>query len=486
MDGSANFAADVRLPGIVFAAVRQGPIGDTSLIGIDKAAADAVPGVLAVVENERWVAAVATNWWAANRALDAMRPSFATEGPIVDDASIERALGAALEAKGERIETRGAIASSFSGAQVHAATYSAGAAVHAPMEPMTATADWSKGRLRLWAPTQAPTAARAAAAEALGIDADRVTLYPTLVGGSFGRKLDNEAAAQAAILARKLERPVQLTWSRVEDLLRDRFRTPARARMMARFGSGGRLDGWHARIAAGGASAADGAAPPYAIANVAVDHHPAELGLPLGTYRSGAHSYTAFFTECFLDELARVARLDPFSWRMQLLADEPRLARCLQMAATLGGWQGPGAGQGIACHISRGSHVAVVADARISAGQRVAVDRIVAVADCGRVINPDVVRQQIEGGVVFGLAMALGGSTGFERGLPIARRLSDLRLPTLATMPDLTVELIESEADPGGVGEVAVPPVAPAIANAVYAASGRRLRSLPLTLGAAS
>lgn len=484
VDGSGQFAADVRLPGMVFASVRQGPIGDTSPIGIDKAAADAVPGVLAVVENPRWVATVATNWWAANRALDAMRPNFATEGAVLDNARIDAALGGALEANGTRVAERGDLAASFRDAQVHAATYSVGAAVHAPVEPMTATADWSRERLRLWVPTQSQTAARAAVAEALGIGVDRVTLFPMLLGGSFGRKLGHEAAVQAAIIARQLNRPVQLTWSRIEDIIHDRFRTPARARMTARLRADGALDGWRAQIAAPeGVMWVEGSTPPYAIPNLSVEHHAADTGVPIGEWRSNAHSYTAFFNECFLDELANLARVDPFSWRMQLLAGEPRLARCLQMAGTLGGWQGPKSGQGIAVHSSRGSHVAVIADARIGTDQRIAVDRIVAVADCGRMINPDIVRQQIEGGVVFGLTAALGGSTGFERGLPTARRLSDLNLPTLATMPELSVELIESDADPGGVSEVAVPPVAPAIANALFAASGRRLRSLPLSLG---
>jgi isoquinoline 1-oxidoreductase beta subunit len=510
IDGSANFAGDVRLPDMLYASIRQGPIGDSRLVAVDKAAADRIRGVVAVVENPRWVAAVATNWWAANRALDAMAPRFETTDGLVDDASIDAALARALdEGDGDRIAARGDLATSFRDATVHVADYSVAPAAHAAIETMTATADWSRDTLELWIPTQAPTAARAAAARALAIDETRVVVHPVLIGGSFGRALECDAAAQVAILARQMKRPVQLVWSRVEDIVHDKFRPPARARMTARLTATGGIDGWQAKIAAPASgheiarrvladqtaaklltgpdgSAVSGAVPPYAIANVAIDHHPADIGLPSGYWRSAADSYTAFFTESFIDELARLGQSEPFSYRMAMLGGSPRLAHCLSTAAALAGWQGGGvgSGQGIACHSSRGSHVAVVADARIEGAGKIVVDRIVAVADVGRLINPDIVRQQIEGGVIFGMAAALGASTGFERGLTTARRLSDFGLPTLADMPDLTIELVASDEAPGGVSEVAVPPVAPAIANALFAASGRRLRSLPLRPGA--
>ncbi len=512
IDGSANFAADIRLPGMVYAAVRQGPIGDSRIVHIDKPAADKVIGMLSIVENPGWVAAVATNWWAANKALTALAPRFETPGPLVDSAALEAALEAALDGDGQRLEKRGDLPASFGGATIHVADYSVAPAAHAALEPMTATADWSRDMLELWMPTQAPGRARAAVARALGIGVDRVASHPMMVGGGFGRALESDAAVQAAIIARSLKRPVQLVWSRVEDIIHDRFRAPAHARMAARLRQDGRVDGWLAKISApatgralarrlldgeggaravlavaGGAdrSAISGAVPPYAIAHLAIDHHPADIGIPTGYWRSGADSYTAFFTECFIDELARVAQIDPFSYRMSMLGGAPRLARCLSTASALGGWQGGGAGtgQGIACHSSRGSHVAVVAEAHVSAAQKIVVDRIVAVADVGRQINPDLVRQQIEGGIVFGMAAALGASPGFADGLTEARTLRDLALPILADMPDISVQLIASDAPSGGAREIAVPPVAPAIANALHAASGRRLRDLPLRIG---
>lgn len=508
IDGSAAFAADVRLPNMIFAAIRQGPIGETKLLRTNKAAADRVPGVLQVIENGSWVAAVASNWWAADHALDALAPRFETTGTIVSDAGIAAALDKALTGDGDRIAHRGDLAAAFKGAQVYAADYRVEAAAHAAIEPVAATAAWDKNVLELWLPTQAPETARTAAAAALKIGADQVIVHPMIVGGGFGRGLDAEAAVQAAIIAQRVKKPVQLMWSRAEDIIRDRFRPPARARLTARLGAG-RIDALLTKIAApaygnevasrllaneraaralvvhgADAFAVAGAEPVYTISNFALDHHPAKTGLPAGYWRSAAHSYSCFFTESFVDEMAAVAGVEPFSFRMAMLGGAPRLARCLSTAATLGGWQGgaAGTGQGIAIHASRGSSIAVLAEAHVEGGA-VKVDRLVAVADVGRVIHPDIVRQQIEGGLIFGLAMAVGSAPGFERGLTKARRLADLNLPVLANSPEIDVELIPSSADPGGVSELAVPPVAPAIANALFAATGRRYRSLPIRLG---
>jgi isoquinoline 1-oxidoreductase beta subunit len=283
--------------------------------------------------------------------------------------------------------------------------------------------------------------------------------------------------------------------------------------MSARLDANGRILGWQAKIAAprtgreladrlaggdatraaewllaggGDAYAVAGAEPFYAIPNYAIDHHPADIGVPTGHWRSGAHSYIAFFTECFIDELAHVAGTEALSFRIAMLGQHTRLARCLSTAASLGGWGGgvAGSGQGIACHSFRGSHVAVLAEAHLDEAQRPVVDRLVAAVDCGRMVNPDVVQQQIEGGLIFGVAHALGAATGFTRNLADVRRLSDLNLPTLGSAPDVLVELIASEADPGGVSELAVPPVAPAIANALMAATGSRSRTLPLSMAA--
>lgn len=512
VDGSANFAGDVRLPDMVYASIRQGPVGDSRLVAVDRAAANRIRGVSAVVTNDRWVAAVADDWWAANQALDALAPRFATSGAAVTSASIDHALSAALDGPGTRLAAAGDLAAVFKSARLVTATYRAGLAVHAALETMTATAQLDGGRLQLWLPTQAPGIARAAAAAAIGLSEASVTVYPMLIGGSFGANLETACAAQAAVLAARLKRPVHLMWSRSEDLLHDRFRPPAAARMAARLGPNGQILGWSAKIAApstgqqlarrmfaqdvgfrtalsvipaGDPYAVAGAVPPYRIPAYAIDHHPAEIGVPTGHWRSGAHSYTAFFTECFLDELAHFAGTEALSYRIGMLGGDARLARCLATVGSLGGWEGgvAGSNQGLACHSFRGSHIAVLVEAHVGEGGAVSVDRIVAAVDCGRMINPDIVRQQIEGGLIFGMAAAIGASTGFARNLATARRFGDLDLPRLADTPDITVELIPSEADPGGVSELAVPPVAPAIANALQAATGGRLRTLPLVPG---
>ncbi|GAA0324664.1 xanthine dehydrogenase family protein molybdopterin-binding subunit [Sphingomonas oligophenolica] len=512
VDGSANFAGDVRLPDMVFAAIRQGPVGDSKLIAADRAAADRIRGVLSVVTNDRWIAAIGNNWWAANQALRALNPTFETKGAIVSSSSIDDALTAALDGPGERMASEGDLAAIFKGARLVTAEYRAGLAVHAAIETMTATAHLDNGRLELWLPTQAPGLARAAAAAAIGIAESRVTIHPMLIGGSFGANLEHQAAGQAAILAQVLKRPVQLVWSRSEDLLHDRYRPPAAARMSARLGPNGQILGWLAKIAAprtghelagrlmasdktvraalalpgiGDAYAVAGAKPFYRMPAYAIDHHPADIGVPTGHWRSGAHSYTAFFTECFLDELAHVAGTEPLSFRIGMLGGDARLARCLSTAASLGGWEGgvQGSAQGIACHSFRGSHIAVLAEAHIGDDQGPVVDRIVAAVDCGRQVNPDVVRQQIESGLIFGMTAALGGATGFTENLADARTLGDLDLPRLADIPDITVELIRSEADPGGVGELGVPAIGPAIANALQASTGYRIRNLPLVRG---
>ncbi|GGE94886.1 xanthine dehydrogenase family protein molybdopterin-binding subunit [Sphingomonas prati] len=502
VDGSIRYAGDLRLPGMLYASVRGAPAGGSRLRGVTLAAGERVPGVKAVIQNAHWVAVVATNWWAANRGLDAIDPQFGSDGPVPDGASVDRALTAALASgEGERIAAVGDLEEVFTGANLLTAEFVVPFAAHAPMETLTATARVTGDRLEVWMPTQALTASRDAVARATGFSAGNVVIYPMPIGGGFGRKVDNDAAVQAALIAIEVKRPVQLVWSREEETMRSRNRPPARAFLAARPGAGGTIRGWHARIAApssgrevaaritprlaGGEQGAEpaavaGAVPPYAIPVLAVDHLPVAVGIETGMWRSVAHSYTAFFTESFIDMLAVQAGVDPFSYRIAMLGGQPRLARCLSTATALGGWEGGGAGsgQGIAIHSSFGSHVAMVAQVAVEGG-RVRVDRITAVVDAGRLIHPDTVRAQIEGGIVWGLAAALGGALDYVAGVPEQRNFDGLALPLLATTPEIVVELIASGAAPGGVGEIAVPPVAPAIANAI-ATLGYRRRTLPL------
>lgn len=508
VDGSANFTADVRLPDMVFASITQGPAGgDGRLVRVDKAAAERVRGVIAVVENAHWAAAVANNSWAAIQGVAALRPRFETRGALADSAALAATLDAALTAEGQRVVGVGDIADVLRG-DIARADYSVGIAPHAALETPTATAWWHADRLELWIPTQAPGLARAAAARAIGVAESAVTVHPMLIGGSFGQALDHHAVVQAAVLALTVRRPVQLTWARREAILHDCFGAPAKARMAARLSSDGRILGWQAQIATPATGAAlaarllpadplarlaaalpagadgyamSGATPPYRFPALAIDHHCADIALPVGHLRGLADRANAFFTECFIDELAHRAGAEPMSFRIGMLGHDARLARCLTTAASLGGWDGgtAGSGQGLACHTMAGSMIAILAEAQYGASGRPAVSRIVAAVDCGRAINPDIVRQQVEGGIMFGLALATGRSPEFSAGIADTRTLGDLRLPRLADTPEITVELVPSAADPGGVSDLGVPAVAPAVANALAAATGNRPRHLP-------
>ena len=508
VDGSASFAGDIRLPDMLFASVRAGPAGNTSLLSADEKAALNMRGVVQVVKTDKWVAAVASNWWAANNALDAMAPVFRTKGRMADSTEIVQSLSNAIaKGPGFRATKFGDVDAAMAGARIFKAEYTVGAAVHAPIETRSATAYFRDQRLQLWLATQAPAAARMAAAQAIGINVDDVIHYPVLAGGSFDRNFDNSISAQVAVIAKAVGRPVQLTWSRPEDFVRDHVRSPALGRLSAAMNADGAVTGLAVRVAAASsmrelayringqktdkarksasgqydALALDGAQIPYAIPNISIDHFPVSMPMPTGPWRGLANSYNCFFVEGFIDELAHKAGVEPLSFRMQMLVGQTRLARCLTGVATMAGWDGgvSGSGRGIACHSMRGSHIAIIVTARNSA-TGVRVDRIHAMADCGRLINPDLARQQIEGGILFGLAQALGSATEYESGLPTARRLRDIDLPKLADVPEITVELARSDEAPGGVSELGVPAVAPAIANALFSAAGVRLRELPL------
>jgi isoquinoline 1-oxidoreductase beta subunit len=503
VDGSAQFAGDIRLPDMVYASVRAGPAAHSRLVTVDRDEAQAVPGVIGTFSGDGFAAAVGTNWWAANRGLERMRPRFDTSGSPPTVASIEAALADALDRdEGERLFEQGDVGAVYRAGPVVRGHYAVGLAAGAPLETLTATARLTGDRLEIWAPVQAPTLARAAAARAAGFSESQVTLYPTLAGGGYGRKLESDAVAQAALLVRQVKRPVQLVWSRIEESVQDRCRPPARAMMSARLGSGGTILGWQARIAAPegagelgdrlGSSAAGalasplaGAVPPYAIPALAVDHLPADVGIRTGAWRSGAHSYTAFFTECFIDELARLANVEPLSFRMQMLGANPRLARCLSTAASLGGWDGGQAGStmGIAAHSAFGSHIATLVEVEIDRGQRVRVLRALCAVDCGRVINPEIVKQLIEGGLVFGIAAATSAPIDLVNGRSAALGFRDFGFPGLAAAPEISVEIMPSDEEPGGVTELGVPTAAPAVANALFALTGRRLRNLPLVIG---
>ena len=503
LDGSALFTADVRLPNMVYASVESGPPGGT-LLSIDEAAAEAIPETQIVFRNPRWVGAIATNSWAADRAVAALKSRWEVPNRLPGNVSIDLALSEALD-RGETQEhhSAGDLRGPFAVAGP-SARYAVAPAASAPPETLTATVRISGDSMEVWAPAQAPGVARAVAARAVGFAERQVTVYPVQAGGGYGHKLEVDAIEQAAVMAHQSGRPVQLSWSRLQDIRSDRPRPPAMAFLEARLGPNGTVSGWRGRIAApntmhevadrtglgarlyGGArSAMAGALPPYAIPNIAIDHVPADIGIATGAWRSDALSYTAFFNESFVDELSRVARLEPLSFRIQMLPDNPRLARALTTATALGGWDGgpAGSGMGLSTLQAFGSYIATLVEIEVGQDQRIRVQRAVCAVDCGRIVNPELVRQQVEGGLIHGIAAALGPRLDYENGRPTARTLGDLGLPILADSPDVTVELIESDEAPGGVTELAVPTAAPAIANALHSLTGERVRKLPLRIG---
>ncbi|WP_327752866.1 molybdopterin cofactor-binding domain-containing protein [Sphingobium sp. SJ10-10] len=511
IDGSHNFTADIRLPDMVFASIRQGPIGDAVLKSVNEGAAKSVTGFLKLVRQERWVAVVASNWWAANKALDLADPVFELSGRPVDSAGIEAALEQAFAgSSGERLYARGDLKPLFQDATILASEYRVGPGLHLALEPMCATARISDDGAEVWMATQAPGLARAAIAKALGLSAEAVTLYPLHAGGGYGRRMDFEAGVQAALLSRDMGRPVQLLWSRLEDVIQDRPSAPAHARMAGKLGRNGAIEGWSAKIAApcamsqSWARIAHGKLPheasaesagvstrlavagmelPYAVPNWAVDHFPADVGLPLGFARGNAHLHGAFFTESFMDELAHQAQMEAMSFRIQMLGGNPRLAHCLTTVGAMGGWQGgiEGSGQGLAAHVMNGAFIAIMVEAGISEG-KLQVGRIIAAVDGGEQVNPDIARQQIESGLIHGLALAMGASVPYAKGMPTRAILGRMGLPRLGDVGEVTVELIRSTAPPAGLTDLGAPLVAPAVANALFTTTGQRYRTLPLLM----
>ena len=499
-DGSARFAADVRLPGLLYASIRLAPNGGR-LTGFSRAGAERVPGVKRVVGRDGWLVVVAQSWWAAERALLAASPKFT--GPAQADSSTLRSILEKTLDRGDssRIFERGDYAQAIQGSTPLTAHYAIAPAQHLGLETRTATARFSGDRLEVWAPTQAPELARAAAVRAAGSAARHTTVYPMPVGDGGGRALEAAAIPIAVELARELGRPVQLTYSAKVEQNHAPLRSPLVARMAALPRSGGTIAGWSARIACadgmaealarlGGWDAGSrpralaGAVPPYAIDHVQIDAVETSLPITCGYMRGGTEALTAFATESFIDEMARAAGAEPLAYRMGMLGGNLRFAHAISTAAGIGGWDGGGEGSnlGLAACSAFGSHIGLLAEASIGDDQRVKVSRLVAAVDCGRIVNPAIVRQQVEGGLLAALSLATIRQPEFAAGLPLSR---NLRQPVIAATPAIEVELIPSREAPGGVSGLAATVVAAAVANAL-AATGRRLRELPFAPMAAA
>nr|WP_255548010.1 molybdopterin cofactor-binding domain-containing protein [Erythrobacter ani] len=516
VDGSYQFASDVRLPGMVFAAIRHGPNDGAELTGFDEEAAGRIAGVVGAVKSRSWIAAAANTWWTAEKAIIAMKPQFRAAFPV-DSAEIAGRLDTTVDGGASfRIAETGSGEEAMTRVDM-ARRYDVDPAPAAPLETASAAARYSDGRLELWIASQAPEQARKAAAKAVGLRAEDVALYPMPAGGSFDARLEHDHAIEIAVIAKELGRPVQLTWPRRDEMIRGRPRTPAYTLIGAQLSQSGTasVDALRIRIACPPAAhefgerffrnrtssaairesegkkdplACEGAIPVYRLPSVVVDHIPVEIGLPVGRVRGNSHSYTAFAIESFVDEIVQENGREPLSYRMTMLGDDVRLAACLQRAAQMAEWDGgrDQSGQGIACYrigdAETGGRIACVATARQGEGG-VRVTRLSAAVDIGRIVNRDIARQQIEGGLIFGIGIALGNTIKFRAGLPESYEYADLRLPTLEDCPEIETDFMPSTAaptDPGELGTVIAPP---AIANALFSATGLRLRRLPLLSG---
>ncbi|WP_298307737.1 molybdopterin cofactor-binding domain-containing protein [uncultured Erythrobacter sp.] len=521
VDGSHRFAGDVRLPGMVYAAIRHGPNNGSELTDFDPDGAHGTSGVVGAVRNKRWLAVAATTWWAADRALQAMVPQFKTDFPVNSDditARLDTLLSSGDSFKiaetgfGEEAMTRVDMARRYEVNAFHAA----------PVETASAVARYTDGRLELWIASQAPEQARSAAAKAVGLSIEDVALYPMSAGGSFDARLEHDHAIEVAQIAKELERPVQLTWSRREEVIRSRPSAPVYTLIGAQLAGGdeggqtsGAIDALKLRVATPpsthefgkrlfdnltpwaairettgqkDALALEGAVPAYELPSVTVRHIPVETGYPTGRVRGNAHIASAFGIESFVDEIAEASGREPLSYRMSMLGSDVRLAACLQRAASLAEWGGgqDQSGQGLACYRigdpETGGRIACVATARRGEGG-LRVARLAAAVDIGRIVNLDIARQQIEGGLLFGLGIALGHSPVMRGGLPESFEYADFGLPKLADCPEVIVDFLPSAARTVDPGELGAAVVSPAIANALFSATGLRLRRLPLLSG---
>jgi isoquinoline 1-oxidoreductase beta subunit len=524
-NGSARFGIDVRPPGLLYAAIRHCPMLGGSAGAVDVAPALALAGVERVVRlgpyagSTAALAVVGRTWWHAQRGAAAIavdwqqRPAGGLDSRAIM-AALEAQARAAAEADGGfTFHGRGDVVAADKTATRHVEqVYRAPYLAHATMEPINCTARVGAGKVEVWAPTQVPGLARAIAAEVAGVAEDAVTVHVTWIGGGFGRRLDVDFVGQAVRIALETGgRPVQLIWSREEDMTHDFYRPAAVAVLRAGLAADGspltlRITSagdaitprWMERTIpslAGPVDTPDKTASeglfdqPYGVPHQRIAHVATRSGVPIGFWRSVGHSHNAFFGESFIDELAHASGQDPLEYRLALLKDAPRHRAVLLLAAERAGWPGHGTpaalgagrARGVALHESFGSVVAQVVVASIENG-RPRVHRVVCAADIGTVVNPGIVAQQFEGAVIFALSAALYGGVDIENGVVRQSNFPNAPVVRLAESPQVETHLVASTRSPGGVGEIATPPLAPALANALFALTGKRLRELPLRL----
>ena len=529
VDGTALFGIDVRLPGMKFAAVAACPVFGGKLAGVDDTKARAIPGVQQVVRTDDAVAVVADHIWAARQGLAALDIRW-DEGPNarLTTAEIVQQLATAAEKSGVVARDDGDVTAAMSAAaQRVAAIYQVPFLAHATMEPLNCTVHVRPDGCDLWLGTQVPTFTQTAAAKETGLPKSKVDVHNHLLGGGFGRRLEVDFVIRAVQIAKQVTGPVQVWWSREEDIQHDMYRPYYYDRMAAGLDDRGRPVAWSHRIAgssiearviselfpknlrvikAGGThrlgamikhldlDAVEGAAePPYELPNIHVDFVRVEPpGVPTAFWRGVGPTHNIFVVESFIDELAAAAKRDPFEYRRALLGRSPRAKAVLELAAERAGWGQPLAaargasrggarvGRGIALLHAFGSYIAQVAEVAVSPQGEVRVPRVVCAVDCGTIVNPDIVTAQMESGIVFGITGALWGEITIKDGRVEQHNFYDYRVLRMSEAPTVEVHLVASSEAPGGVGEPGTSCVMPAVTNAIFAATGKRIRRLPV------
>lgn len=502
-DGSAIFGIDVKVPKMVHAAVRHSPVIGAEVVRYEAGLARSVPGVINVIALPGAIAVVADHYWQAVRALDMVEVEFsATLGDTASSETVDTALQAALAFDGAAVALNTGDAPGQIARASHKleAEYHVPLLAHATLEPINATAAVSAGGCRIWVPTQAPTRARKAAARALGIAPDAVEVTPTHVGGGFGVKGRTDVVVEAALLSRAVGRPVKVIWSREEDMRQDYYRPAYAARLRAAVGDDGMPVALETRLAGSGPLAyarpdliKNGIDPIsvrdlvdlwYGIGSRRVETVELSPPVRVGFWRSTGASQNVFFVESFIDEIAHAGKLDPVVLRRRLLAFDLRSQAVLDLAAQKAGWEtaaANGVSRGIAFFASPRwkCRVALIAEIE-KRGDRLVPSRIICAADIGLAVNPDIVRCQLEGGIIFGMTAALYGNITLAKGAVVQSNFHDYQLLRMPQTPAIEIHLIEGDGEPGSVGEIGVPAVAPALANAFHAATGERVRRLPI------
>ena len=503
VDGSAVFGIDAGPEDALVAVVARCPVFGGSAVKWNEEAAKAVPGVRHVVRVTSGIAVVADGYWAARKGRDALAVEW-DEGPAARFSSEVMRQDAARLARGSGVVAKRVGTGALTRGRVVTAEYHTPYLAHACMEPMNATAHVEAGKCTVWAPTQYQCGpalgggVQEAAAKVAGLDSAQVTVHTTMLGGGFGRRVMNDFILDAVETSKAVGAPVKAVWSREEDVQHDFYRPVSFARVSASLDERGMPSGLVARFVCPSISAAMFGAPrttlddaavegfadlPYTVPNLLIDAVHPDWPVPVGFWRSVGASQNGFILESFMDELALAAGQDPVEYRRALLTNSPRHLAVLELAAREAGWGSPlpdGRARGVALVKSFDSYVAEVAEVSLGADRTPRVHRVVCAVDCGRVVNPDGVRAQVESAVVYGLTAALYGEITIAGGRAVQTNFDTYPMLRMREMPVVEVHMVDSTADPTGMGEPGTPPIAPAVANAVFALTRQRVRSLPL------